>query len=215
MIQGILYLYILITALFLTINPIRLLVTSISKRKSFWGLLREAVSDYPWYGFVAIFLFILVAPAMTLYHFQTYVPDGTYCYKVLLSNGKNEYTLPAEIIKSTEEIPSGRRDRDGMDIMSTVDSYYIYNAYWPDGGYLSFEGQEVEFGRYVNLSDTENGDNWRCMLTKARDFHPQIEENINREIPWEIYLVSAASGCWFLFLYAYITRAKISEKQSL
>ena len=57
-------------------------------------------------------------------HNLEYEPDGTYCYYVKVSNGKNEYVLPAEITVYTET------DTDENDHRYSWTEYYIEKVYF-------------------------------------------------------------------------------------
>lgn len=47
--------------------------------------------------------FSILAPALIIYNYVMYIPDGTYCYKVIVRSDSGEYTLPAEVVRHTEE----------------------------------------------------------------------------------------------------------------
>ena len=87
-----------------------------------------------------------------------YKPRGTYCYYVEIQNAK-KYVLPAKISVSIEEY----EDAEGHSYTSR--KYYIEKAYWTNGGYLLFEGNDSD----ITINDTitlydQNENQWEVEL---------------------------------------------------
>lgn len=86
------------------------------------------------------------------------MPDGTYCYYVKATNEKGKtYTLPANISK-------------------TEDSYYVYNVYFDNGGYLYFHtGENFEFYETPEFEDQDERE-WEIELTNWKTHHRKVNE---------------------------------------
>lgn len=99
------------------------------------------------------------------------MPDGIYCYYVLVTNEDNEtYKLPGKITKAEQKYST-------EDYVRKVQAYNVENVYFENGECLCFTG-----GDYFDYNDTEYefdqyGNSWRINLTNRKAYHSEIAES--------------------------------------
>ena len=107
------------------------------------------------------------------------VPDGVYCYEVIVSNGKSEYRLPAEVTKMTlDDVVFEGYDYYTGDVIENVkyyDAYNISRVYWPNGGYLVFsENEWQDMGSTMRKTDQDYR-SWEVTRTDIEREHEKIK----------------------------------------
>lgn len=133
--------------------------------------------------------YAIIAPLYIFTNSFTFEKDGTLCYVVQVDN---KYYLPAQIEKK------GRQ-------------YKIVRAYWPNGGYLTFDGGEDYLipNEEVVIYDANDKLHY-LQLTTKRSSHPKIVENLYFSWSWDYTLILIA----FVGSILFIVPLKEEEKPS-
>lgn len=126
-------------------------------------------------GVISIVFAVLSPFAFFFYFVYGYIPNGEYRIRVDV----NGYELPCDLTVMTGETES--LNRDGSIGISYSKDYYLYMAYWPNGGqlkideYISPEGDELEVkndGRLYTIKTPQITQEFLglnlCELTKER-----------------------------------------------
>ena len=158
--------------------------------------------------------FSILAPALIIYNYVMYIPDGTYCYNVIVRSDSGEYTLPAEVVRHTE-------------VDEYEDSYYdtrtrswqemgLYRFYWPNGGYCEFDPywEEINTEKFSFVSDYNTGDEYEVRLTTQRTSHPKIVEEIEKKSVADFYFIIPAAFVSLIMFFAQIANPRRSKVKS-
>lgn len=117
------------------------------ERLSFW---MDSWLDKFVLGVVSI-LFALITPFMFYFMLvHDYIPNGEYRIKVDVSG----YELPCDLVVGTNE--SEYVERNGDVRTSYSKSFYLYMAYWPNGGQLKIDEYIDPDGEELEIYDNEN-----------------------------------------------------------
>lgn len=102
------------------------------------------------------------------------MPKGEYCYYVKATNEKGKtYTLPAKIIKTTDEYSDYVGDEERIR-RKTV--YCVENVYFENGGYLYFESYETFNFHEVQTYYDQDEREWEIKLTNKKAHHIKVKE---------------------------------------
>lgn len=158
--------------------------------------------------------FSILAPALIIYNYVIYIPDGTYCYKVIVRSDSGEYTLPAEVVRHTEV-----DEYEDSNYNSHFYSWHetgLYRFYWPNGGYCEFDpySEEINTEKFSYVSDYNTGDEYEVKLTTQRASHPKIVENIEKKSVADFYFVIPAAFVSLIMLFAQIANTCRSRVKS-
>lgn len=158
--------------------------------------------------------FSILAPALIIYNYVMYIPDGTYCYKVIVRSNSGEYTLPAEVVRHTEKAES--EDSNYNSHFYSWQEMGLYRFYWPNGGYCEFDpySDEINTEKFSYVSDYNTGDEYEVKLTAQRASHPQIVENIEKKSVADFYFIIPAAFVSLIMFFGQIANTRRSRVKS-
>lgn len=159
-------------------------------------------------------VFSILAPAFIIYNYVMYIPDGSYCYNVIVRSDSGEYTLPAEVVRHTE-VDEYEDSNYNMRTHSWQE-IGLYRFYWPNGGYCEFDPyyEEINTENFSWVSDSNTGDEYEVRLTTQRTSHPKIVEEIEKKSVADFYFIIPAAFVSLIMFFAQISNTRRSKVKS-
>lgn len=186
-----------------------------------WSFPRYEINRAPKWLLCILVLYIAVVP-IQFFRYNDYIPEGKYSYNVILQRNDKTYTLPAEIeisydMDEYDSYPIEYNPLTGTGYTQThIEQVIKLNRiYWPNGGYLKFEQNDVFLSANEAVKITDQNDvDWKCTLTNERVSHPKIKEEIKGHKPIAgLSLAILGSIEWLWFMYFFLTRKKITKEE--